>query len=279
MDSSCILCEGKKFHLRYPFGRPVYCCVDCGLLQRLEEYETAYDEDTYVNIQKSYWKNQLSNWKLCEDIPYYQWVLDCLESHDPGRKLIDVGCGLGSFLKYAESRGWEVEGTEMSQFAIRHNQEKLSLKVFPPSKLQKSPSSSYDVISLWDFLEHTREVNDILKECRRLLKDSGSLVIRTINENTLFNGIAIVLWKLSFNRFDYFLCRMHEPLHVLYFTRSNLQQLLKKNGFNVVSSKYHDLPARRVSQGFFLTLSVFGINFLQKLFGCQYEQILICSKK
>ncbi len=99
----------------------------------------------------------------------------------PG-KLLDVGCGDGRFLNEMRPRGWQVEGVEIDPQAVQVAREKYKLNV-QMGDLEKVryPDDSFDAITLRHVIEHLPNPVATLKECRRILKPGGRLVVVTPN--------------------------------------------------------------------------------------------------
>ncbi len=73
----------------------------------------------------------------------------------PGR-LLDIGTGGGSFPYIASKRGWKAEGCEPNRWLCEWALENYGLPIRPGTVFdQKYPAKSYDVVTLWDVLEHT----------------------------------------------------------------------------------------------------------------------------
>lgn len=101
--------------------------------------------------------------------------------HGPG-KLLDVGCATGQFLNHMRESGWDVVGVELNPSAANYGRDtyKLDIKI---GTLEKShfPNGTFDVVTLWDVLEHVPDPRTTLDEIARILRPGGLLVASTPN--------------------------------------------------------------------------------------------------
>jgi len=138
----------------------------------------------------------------------------------PQEKLLDVGCGNGSFIARMKSFGWQVEGTEVDEEAVEAaRRQGLEVKFGELSSLEYS-DSSFDVITLNSVIEHISNPLTLLSECKRILKEGGSLVIFTPNAKSRIHSIYKEKW------FD-----LDPPRHLHIFSFQNLKTLVQKAGF------------------------------------------------
>ena len=70
------------------------------------------------------------------------------------KKILDIGCGTGAFLKMAKDNGWQVSGIEPNQNARTIANQVCNNNVFTIEALHKFKANSFDVITLWHVLEH-----------------------------------------------------------------------------------------------------------------------------
>jgi ubiquinone/menaquinone biosynthesis C-methylase UbiE len=146
----------------------------------------------------------------------------------PPGKILDVGCAAGFFLAAAKEHGWEPYGVEPNTFLCNYGKQEFGLNVFNGIlKDTHFPDSFFDVVTMWDVLEHTPDPSSELKEANRILKPNGLLVINFPDFSSK--------WVLIFRRKWWFLLSHH----LYYFTPDTLKQLLNKNGFEVVSQQPH----------------------------------------
>lgn len=95
--------------------------------------------------------------------------------------LLDFGCGVGDFLKYAQQKGCDVYGCDLSEEARKIASEKLGKNIVTPEEIFSLPHSTFDVITMWHVLEHIYNLKNQSEQLYRLLKDNGRLVIAVPN--------------------------------------------------------------------------------------------------
>lgn len=109
--------------------------------------------------------------------------------------LLDVGCGNGSFLDQMRSLGWEVAGVEPDGEAVSVALERYGLDVFEGSLEEAGfPEGHFDAITANHVIEHVQDPIGLLKECRRVLKQGGTLVVSTPNINSLGRSTFDEAW-------------------------------------------------------------------------------------
>lgn len=92
-------------------------------------------------------------------------------------RLLDVGCAAGFFL--AEARAfYDVQGVELSSWSSAWAREQLQLPVFTGTLQQAAlPAAHFDLVTLWDVIEHVPDPVPLLAEAARVLKPGGSLLV------------------------------------------------------------------------------------------------------
>ena len=95
-------------------------------------------------------------------------------------RLLDVGCGDGSFLLAAQREGWEVAGVEINPEPARRAG--LHIVEAIPQAHQAGP---FDCITLWHSLEHMPDINAMMQQLRKLLNRDGTVIIAVPNNNSL----------------------------------------------------------------------------------------------
>ena len=89
-------------------------------------------------------------------------------------RLLDFGCGSGSYLERMVRRGWQVTGVDTAPSAVARVRETLGLNALLGTLPHPAlPPQSFDVISMWQSLEHTHRPREVLAEAYRLLAPGG----------------------------------------------------------------------------------------------------------
>jgi SAM-dependent methyltransferase len=137
-------------------------------------------------------------------------------------KLLDIGCATGVFLQEGQ-KTFSVQGIDISPFAVEVAKSKgLDVEC---CDLENSTNISppYDVISLFDTIEHLQHPANTLRKVSSLMENEGMLFITTGDTGSLFARISGKNWRL-----------LTPPQHLWFFNRRNLSQLLDRAGFRVL---------------------------------------------
>ena len=149
------------------------------------------------------------------------WALRLMR---PRGRLLDVGCAAGFFLVEAQ-RHYEVKGVEFSEFSSHFAREHFGLDVFTGSLAQaRLPSAHFDLITLWDVIEHVPDPDVVLAEAARLLRPGGRLVLTTGDIGSAYAQRRGVKWHL-----------LAPPWHLYYFSRKTITRLGANAGLRVTA--------------------------------------------
>ena len=141
----------------------------------------------------------------------------------PG-KLLDIGCGDGKYLAHMRSKGWRVEGVDIDPVAAKYVREKLGIIVhFGELEKLKFPDNSFDAITMNHVIEHLHDPASFVRECHRILKVGGKLVMATPNVNSWGHRKFGINW-LS----------LEPPRHLHLFSQKTLKDCLYRSGFKSV---------------------------------------------
>lgn len=151
--------------------------------------------------------------------------LGLIKRYKSGTTLLDIGCGEGFFLFNAFKAGYTAKGIELSQDAVAYARREFGLDVeAKPFEELRFAENHFDVVTLWQVLEHVPYPLIILKEVHRVLNPGGMLVITTPDIESI---LAKVFQRKWWN------VRM---LHINQFTTKTLANILKNAGFKNISS-------------------------------------------
>lgn len=155
--------------------------------------------------------------------------LDLIEQYKPQKgHILDIGTAGGSFLAVARDAGWEVAGCEPNLWLCEWSKEHYGLDVTPGTVFDMHlENDSFDVITLWDVLEHTPDPTRVLKECSRVLKPGGSLIINVPDMDALVT-------RLMGRKYVFLL-----SIHLYYFAPKSMEDMLTRTGFKLLKSRIH----------------------------------------
>jgi 2-polyprenyl-3-methyl-5-hydroxy-6-metoxy-1,4-benzoquinol methylase len=149
-------------------------------------------------------------------------------THKKKGRVYDIGTAGGSFLAAAKKRGWEVHGSEPNKWLCEWCKKNYGIKIFPGDIFAHHFSSEYfDLVTLWDVLEHVGNPTKNLKEINRILKPNGLLVVN-------YPDIGSWLSRLMAKKWIFLL-----SVHLFYFNRRTIKKMLNKEGFKIIKIKPH----------------------------------------
>lgn len=224
----CPLCEvdeTKPVFIKEGFKFVI--CDSCGLMYVNPQADSEKLRSWYEHCKSAdMWVDMIlqSDQQLDFDRKKFHECCEVLErlNYGPGN-VIDVGCSLGNFLEVARDRGWETIGLELNQKAVKHATETLGLDVRPQLLHEAElKENSFDVLTLWEVLEHVPDPDALLKDCRKYIRQGGTIAILVPNKNALSARIMQEHCSCFGGR-----------NHLWYFSEDTLTELLKKNGFTV----------------------------------------------
>lgn len=234
MSRVCLLCERAtpSDHL-YTFGsHAVQRCRRCGLeflhpQPAPAELGALYDVRYFASgasAARGYERYEADEANLRKT---FRRRLRRLAARIPAsaRRLLDVGCALGYSLAVAAESGWDARGVEMSAWAAAEARRRFGLDVRQGSlDTVDFPPATFDLITLWDVLEHLADPREGLRRCHELLKPDGHLALTTPNT-------AGLLRKLTGRRW----VEYKIPEHLYFFDPATMRTLLEKSGFHPLS--------------------------------------------
>lgn len=233
-NNSCFICghEEKKEMFVANYGL-IACCLGCGLVslnseKNEKEILKTYEKENYFDQKVNSGLTYLSyRAEKPVYLRYFKKKVDEIERVYSRGKILDVGCGLGFFLEAAREKGWEVEGVEVSKHAVSYILRNLKIRVFQGTlESQHLPGNSFDVVTLFQLVEHLVNPLQTLSEVKRLLKPGGLVVLTTPNQGSI---VAKLLGRRWF-QYKY-------QGHLYFFDQKTLKILLKKADFRDISIK------------------------------------------
>ena len=152
-----------------------------------------------------------------------------IETILPGRgRILDVGTAAGAFLAAARGRGWHVEGCEPNAWLAEWGSRHYGIAIRTGELFDQSfAPGSFDVVTLWDVIEHTPDPTRVIRTVRDLIRPGGLLIV---NYPDIGSWIARALGR----RWPFL-----SSVHLYYFTRETMRRLLERHGFDVIEIRAH----------------------------------------
>ena len=143
-------------------------------------------------------------------------------------KLLDIGTAAGAFVAAARARGWDAEGCEPNRWLADWGAKHYDIRIRQGSVFEQPyEENSFDVITLWDVIEHTLNPREMLDRVRVLLKPGGVLVVN-------YPDIGSWIARLLGRRWLFL-----TSVHLYYFERRTIQRMLEDAGFAVETVRPH----------------------------------------
>lgn len=229
------------------------CCKNCGLIRQNPRlsWEILYNyyNDDYIVYDDLMIDDYPSLWERFNRGYGWSKRLKMIEKYKKRGKILDVGCGTGIFLSLLNHTDrWEIEGIEPNIKAYEYIQGKLNLPLinerFSNAKLE---DDSYDVITMWNVLEHLEYPVDDLKKSFKKLKNGGLLVFSIPN----LEGIGIKLFKKYWIGWEL-------PRHLYLFPNHLICEILESVGFQIIEQRC--IAGEHEATALSLSLLLKGLN-------------------
>jgi 2-polyprenyl-3-methyl-5-hydroxy-6-metoxy-1,4-benzoquinol methylase len=221
--AGCVVCRSHAA-VASPLRADLVECRECGLIYRENRVEDPgeYSDAYFVNGAYSDYSAERN-----AILRSAGRRLDMLEHTVSGRRLLDVGCAAGYFLEAARARGWDVTGLELSRYALDRARA-AGLTVHGASILAPPDFPPFDVITLWDTIEHLAEPAVALVNARRLLRPNGVIAISTGDRKSTLARLLGRRWRL-----------LNDPTHNFFFDENTLSRLLSNAQLRAVDVSRH----------------------------------------
>ena len=142
--------------------------------------------------------------------------------------LLDVGCHVGTFLTLAQQAGFDVAGVEPSRWGAEIARSRLDGAIHCGAVEDAPlPEGGYDVITLWDVIEHLPDPALDIRAIHAALRPGGIFAVSTMDVDSLFAKIAGKRWP------------WYMQMHLVYFSRQTLCEMLRREGFQIAEVSNH----------------------------------------
>ena len=215
--NECLICTSEKLNKmgRYYQKHNLVKCKSCGFIfietiPTLKELNDHYSQYSYSS----------SGYLSPLTVKSYNSLLDDFEIFRKTNKILDVGCGRGSFLQEAKKRGWKVFGTEYSKEAVKICESKGLDMVEGALQPNTFGAEEFDIITSFEVIEHVNNPIEEIGYINKFLRQGGLFYCTTPN----FNSYLRFYLKENYNIISY-------PDHLSFYTKRTLNKLLTDSGF------------------------------------------------
>ena len=193
-------------------------CSRCGLLYENPREPEEQIEMRYEQVEDAVYEREIEG-----RVRTYSGMMPAIEKYvdKPGR-VLDIGCYLGVFLDVARRRGWQTFGVEPSAWAAARSNQHGHEVVNAPLRRSQLAAEMFDLVTLWDVIEHLHDPLGELHEIHRLIRPGGIFALTTMDTGSLYA-------KMSGRRWPWYM-----RMHLFYFTRGTLARILEMTGFQVL---------------------------------------------
>lgn len=222
----CCVCDNsdpKAFKFKY--GRAhweVFTCNVCSFHFIPPYFRKKINYGNYKDDKVTEAVRQGNNWAK---IQRHKLRLKFIKKYKKSGDLFDLGAGWGHFMLAAIEMGYTVSGIEIAEQPYLFCKNDLKLPVQHIDFFKMGEDKKFDVITMWDVLEHIDKADAFIEKCSRLTKPDGILVLQVPQIDSYFAKKYKDNWKMM--GLD----------HVNYFGKKTITMLLEKHGYKVEKIK------------------------------------------
>lgn len=224
--AKCCVCGNEKperFSVRYEKNNlHVIECNDCSFTfippfyRKQIRYENYKDEAVTQAIRSG------NNWLK---IQRHKLRFKLIKKYKKNGSLFDLGAGWGHFMLAGQQLGYDVYGIEISEQNYLYSKNDLNLPVDKMDFFDMKEEKKFDIVTLWDVLEHIDDANPFVAKCAAVTKPGGILVLQVPQIDSYIAKRKKEKWLMM--GLD----------HVNYFSKKTIRQILSQHGFEVIKIK------------------------------------------
>jgi 2-polyprenyl-3-methyl-5-hydroxy-6-metoxy-1,4-benzoquinol methylase len=237
----CNLCGADDFSVRFPstlngsnalnvdafrctsdtYGHhaQIVTCRECGYVYANPRWDSADVLAAYGDVEDSTYAEEREG----RELTFSKHLADMEKRIGPanGRSLLDVGAYIGVFVEVAREAGWNAYGVEPSRWAVEVAHKRGLPVIEGTQDADALQGMQFDVVTLWDVIEHVDDPADEIRKAYQLLKPGGTIVVHTMDIDSLMSRLMQGRWPWLMD------------MHIHYFSQQTLQAMLRQAGFTI----------------------------------------------
>lgn len=222
-DIQCVVCGAPGRPWRNKRGYEILRCPACNnaFVRRdlvPPDLEALYSAEYFQGGESTGYPSYLADAPLLTRnfADRMSWII---ERQPPGNRLLEIGCAYGFFLRAATRAGFDATGVELAGDCVSRARQLSGARVLHGDVLTTDVGGPFDVVALFDVIEHLRDPVACLRRGADLLAPGGLLVVET--------GDVDAPWARVLGDRWYFL---DPPQHLVYFSESGLRRAALEAG-------------------------------------------------
>lgn len=224
----CPLCGKADFD---PFRMNLLRCSTCGLVMDQTVWVQSANQSANALLEEEWFGDgydpQQSPWVRLFENRNNRRTFGRIASLDlPGKRLLEIGVGSGSFLQFMVSRGFDVLGCDLSKAICKLVQQKYGIPMHCGYVSELDDQLQFDIVVINHILEHVADPVGLLQAIKRRMVSGGALHVAVPNVASF--GALLPGWT------------SYEPFHLLYFAPETLRRTVEHAGFVVEWQTTHE---------------------------------------
>ena len=210
---------GDRFQLKYDLSCDMLITDPQPNKDELKAYYNISDYPSYGDKKTSLFQKAYFFVRYFSTKKKLTWVL---KHKGSGNSLLDLGAGVGYFVRSVQAKGFECMGIEISRKARDLANTLKPNTVFGVSQLEKIKPKSQSVITLWHVLEHLPDLDSQIQTLKNLLVSNGSIIVAVPN----FKSFDANYFKNYWAAYDV-------PRHLWHFSQTAISYLFERHNMEV----------------------------------------------
>jgi 2-polyprenyl-3-methyl-5-hydroxy-6-metoxy-1,4-benzoquinol methylase len=225
-DINCCVCDNKNpADFKVLYQKEKFSVVECNKCSFTFIPPYFRKQISYENYKDENVANAVRNGNNFVKIERHKLRYDLIKKYKPSGSLFDLGAGWGHFMLTGQMLGYDVYGIEISEQPYLYSKNDLKLPVDHIDFFDMKEDKKFDIVTMWDVLEHIDKADEVIAKCARITSKDGYIVIQVPQIDSYFAKKHKDNWKMM--GLD----------HVNYLGKKTITQLLKKHGYEVKTIK------------------------------------------